>query len=303
MRVNEVTAAAIAGGAAAFGAAETNHQLGITRVLIISLQDDSKRREHMRRQFQRFPGIHYEFFDAIRIRERSEYPQDYDTRARRRLFGDDLRPGEVGCYLSHRELWRQCAEAADDEVWCILEDDIVLLDDFPRRIRKLTEHRDKWDVVRLMELIPRRGSWTYTELDREHALRAYDRQPSGMQGYLLKPAAARRLLPHASRIVWPIDETLDLYWEHKLRLYTVTPAAVDLEPSFNSTIGQRSSKRRSKWRKLQREFINGAHGLQRKLFNLRRYGLSRRPLLADDETAPDLSGRHKGRSVQTATGQ
>lgn len=273
-----ITAASNAGGATntcAFGQSAP----GFSKVFIVSLPSDIERRRHMRQQFSRFPEIRYEFFDGIRINDRSQYPKDYDSRARRRLFGDDLRPGEVGCYLSHRELWKRCAEAEDGEVWCILEDDIVLLDDFTQRIRILMSHRDKWDVVRLMELIPRRGSWTYAHLDGMHTLRAYDRQPAGTQGYLLTPKAARELLTLARRIVWPIDEVMDFYWEHKLHLYTLFPPAIALEPEFNSTIGFRAPGRRPKWRKLQRELINGTQGLRRRLFNLRRYGLSRAPLI------------------------
>lgn len=243
------------------------------RIIVISLQEDQDRRRHIEEQFLRFPSLQYEFFDAIRISSRHEFPQDYDIRRRKFLFGDDLRPGEVGCFLSHREVWRQCAQS-DDEAWCILEDDVQLLDEFEQRVRLLMRHSERWDVVRLMALLQRKGSWIHAHLDAEHALLAYDRQPSGAQGYLLKPSAARRLAEHASRIVWPIDETLDLYWEHKQRLYSLAPAAIAVEASLDSTIGTRSSKRRPKWRKVQRELINGMQGARRRLFNLRRHGLA-----------------------------
>lgn len=244
------------------------------RIVVVSLADAHDRRDHMRAQFSRFPALQYEFFDAIRVGDRAAYPDDYDEHQRRLLFGDDLRPGEVGCFLSHRTLWQRCAESGDD-AWCILEDDIALLDEFEARIRLLMAHREQWDVVRLMELIPRRGSWTHARLDADHVLRAYDRQPSGMQGYLIKPASARRVLEHSDRIVWPVDETLDLYWKHRQRLYTLQPAAIGLEPRFDSTIGVRSAKRRPKWRKVQRQLINGLHGAQRRWYNLRKHGLNR----------------------------
>lgn len=214
-------------------------------------------------------------FDAIYIRARDEYPQDYDQRARNLLFGDDLRPGEVGCFLSHRELWRRCAQSEDD-AWCILEDDIVLKDDFERRVRFFMHHASQWDVLRLMQLLPRRGSWIHKELDNEHKLRAFDRQPSGMQGYLIKPDAAKRLIHHARRIVWPIDETLDLYWEHGQRLYCIEPPAIEIEPRFESTIGARSSAQRPKWRKLQRQLINGVHGIKRKFYTVRQLGWNKK---------------------------
>lgn len=236
------------------------------KIVVVSLIDAEARRQHMREQLSRFPGLAFEFFDAIRVCSRQDFPVDYDYAARRRLFGDDLQPGEVGCFLSHREIWRLCA-ASGDPAWCVLEDDIVLHDHFVDTVSALMRHSERWDVVRLMELLPRRGSWVYAELEPGVALRAYDRQPSGMQGYLLKPRAAKRLAEHAARIIWPIDETMDLYWQHRLRLFSVKPDAIGLAKNFESTIGTRSSRSRPKWRKLQRELINGVHGTRRRIFN------------------------------------
>ena len=228
----------------------------------------------MQREFAKFPGLRFDFFDATRVNAGDPYPADYDRRARRLLFGDHLRAGEVGCFLSHREIWRQCADSSDS-AWCVLEDDIVLHPNFLSQVRALMRHPGDWDVVRLMQLLQRRGSWVAQRLEEQTALRAYDRQPAGTQGYLIQPHAARRLLRHASRIVWPIDETLDLYWEHGLRLFSVEAPAIGLAQQFESSIGERSSQRRPQWRKLQRQLINGWQGLRRKLHNLGRYGLRR----------------------------
>lgn len=248
------------------------NDLMFPKILVVSLPDARERRRHMQEQLGRFPGLQWFFFDATRIRARDEYPEDYDVRARKFLFGDDLRPGEVGCFLSHRELWRLCAQSGD-QAWCILEDDIVLLDNFEQRVRLLMRHVSRWDVVRLMQLLPRRGSWIHQELDPQNRLRGFDRQPSGMQGYLIRPQAAKILFQHAHKIVWPIDETLDLYWEHKQRLYCLDPPAIGLDQRFESMIGARSSARRPKWRKLQRQIINGIHGVKRKLYVIRQQGL------------------------------
>lgn len=247
----------------------------LPKFVVVSLPDAVARRDHIAREFARFPGLNFEFFDAVRIGNKREFPPDYDHRKRKLLFGDDLRPGEVGCFISHRTLWQRCA-AAGDEAWCILEDDIVLHDNFLEQVSVLMHHRDRWDIVRLMQLLRRRGSWPAIRLGPASVLRAYDRQPSGAQGYLLTPAAARQLAEHASRIVWPVDETMDLYWEHKLRMFSVEPAAIGLAAEdFGSTIGDRSSSRRPKWRKLQRQLINGLQGVRRKLHNLKVFGLHR----------------------------
>lgn len=239
-------------------------------IYIVSLSDAVERREHIVRQISKFPHLRWNFFDAIRIKSRSEYPDDYNVASRRFLFGDDLRPGEVGCFLSHRELWRRCAESSES-AWCILEDDIIINDNFEQCIKFLMQHSHEWDVVRLMQLLERKRSRTHITLNEQYILRAYDRQPSGTQGYLIKSIAARKLAEHAADIVWPIDETLDLYWEHRQRLYCVAPSAIGTCPDFDSLIGQRSNKNRPKWRKLQRQLINGLQGIKRMKYRFFNY--------------------------------
>ncbi len=223
----------------------------------------------MRAQFERFPHLQMEFFDGIRISSRNQYPEGYDARARWRIFGNDLTFGEVGCYLSHQTLWKQCAQSAD-AAWLILEDDIILHDEFGSRVRLLMQNAEKWDVVRLMQLVHRKGSWLHQPLDGSHFLRAYEQQPCGTQGYLIKPAVAKELAAYAERVIWPIDVCLDRDWEHRQRLFSIEPPAIAADETFDSEIGgARKSVRRPLWQKLYRDLGNAPDSLRRRFHTLR----------------------------------
>lgn len=253
----------------------------------------------MRAQFEKFPHLEMEFFDGVRISSRDQYPRGYDARARWRIYGNDLTLGEVGCYLSHQTLWKQCAES-DDAAWLILEDDILLHDEFEDRVRLLMQDAGKWDVVRLMQLVKREGSWLHQALDGNHFLRAYDRQPCGTQGYLIKPAVAKKLAAYAERVIWPIDVCLDRDWEHGQRLFSIEPPAIAADETFDSEIGgHRKSVKRPLWQKLYRDLGNTSDSLRRRLNTLRLYGpalVRQRRASALGRGGAELPGKREVRS-------
>lgn len=81
-------------------------------------------------------GIEYEFLDAVRGADAVGDPSLYDPRAALTAEGRELRPGEVGCALSHTKAY---AEIAGRGLACalVLEDDAILHPDLPAVLRKL----------------------------------------------------------------------------------------------------------------------------------------------------------------------
>lgn len=110
--------------------------LGLDAILIINVKSFVERRRHVEAQLARF-GLRGEFiheFDA------DEITADVD---RRWFAGDQLNRGQKSCALKHVAVlqrviehgWRHCL---------VLEDDVVLADDFPEGVRAaLAETRDE----------------------------------------------------------------------------------------------------------------------------------------------------------------
>lgn len=93
-------------------------------IFVISLESEVVRRNAMRQQLGSL-GLDYEFFDAIRGAEYFDDPRLYDDASARRLEGRSLRPGEVGCALSHAAVYAEIVKRGIP--WAlILEDDAVL---------------------------------------------------------------------------------------------------------------------------------------------------------------------------------
>jgi glycosyl transferase family 25 len=105
------------------------------KAFVINLPACAEKRAFMAEQLERL-ALDYEFLDAILGSERVTDPRFYDPRKSLEANGRELRPGEVGCALSHA--------AAYDEIVrrglpcaLVLEDDAILHDDVPRMLELL----------------------------------------------------------------------------------------------------------------------------------------------------------------------
>ncbi|WP_437560052.1 glycosyltransferase family 25 protein [Acidithiobacillus sulfuriphilus] len=246
---------------------------GIPPIHVISMKSRPERRRHMESEGRRL-GLKFQFLDAIEPQNKQDYPPNYDAAYRKKHFGYDLTPGEVGCFLSHRLLWEKCA-ASKDEVWCILEDDVHLGDGFQKKIALAVHARKEWDLLRLMsERYDRRGK-IHRHLDCEARLMAYIKQPQGTAAYLIQPHTAQVLLESTQRIREPVDNAVDQYWQHGLRLLVLDPPLASIDPALPSAIQARGwevdhSERRPWWRRLQRDLRNGREDLRARIHTLAR---------------------------------
>lgn len=63
----------------------------------------------------------------------------FDMDRARRHYGSDLKPGQVGCSLSHAQLWQEFAQGPGDdrEIMVVAEDDALLTDHFMQVVSKV----------------------------------------------------------------------------------------------------------------------------------------------------------------------
>ncbi|VVE44332.1 putative glycosyltransferase [Pandoraea nosoerga] len=211
-------------------------------------------------------GVPFRFFDAKRIRE---YPPTYDAQTRLRIYGNHLTLGEVGCYDSHYQIW-QALVRSDDDIWCVLEDDIELMADFAPRLASALEVTVPWGILRLKSE-GSAGSWRVGELPGGGALCDHRKQPGGTQGYLIRRDAALALLEYGKRMIHPVDDMLNRNWEHGVRMISMVPKIVDhRDDQLGTTIDGRRKAKRSIVQKLRREFHMGRDSLNSHLDAWRR---------------------------------
>lgn len=203
-------------------------------IRVISLLG-SERRERMRAQLDPL-GIDWAFFDALTVPP-GGIP--YDPQRTRRRHGRTLTAGELGCFASHVALWRSIADAADDHVLVVLEDDVLLDPIFFARLDAAARAFAPYRYLRLYAKVPagmRREAAFLARHIARFSGRAY-----GTQGYMLSPAGARRFLSSIRHVERPIDDEMDRYWAHGIAVRSVFPAPL-IEVDYGSSI---EAKRRT----------------------------------------------------------
>lgn len=221
----------------------------------------------MAEQFTRLDLPHY-FFDAIQVDLANAWPTAYDRRRRLAYSGVDMRAGEMGCYLSHRQVWRDFLKTPEP-LCLVLEDDVLLSNDFPEVVEALCAMDRQWDFVRLFEMFsekqfhPQRINGNYQLID-------YLQQPKGTQGYLLNRHAAQILLDYTEVMWHAIDNAIDRDWEHGLWLKGITPDLLTHQLEFETTLGTWHKLHLPWQRKIARELYRVGSNLRKQSWMIKK---------------------------------
>lgn len=187
-------------------------------------------------------NVPYQFFDAVD--GKAGYRTSFERYDRNRFIlrtGRDARPGEVGCFASHRELWKDCV--ASNEPFAILEDDIELSPNFSAALEVSKKLITRFGFIRLQ--VEHRAKSLKLVDAAQFALHFYTKVPHGAAGYCISPEIAKIFLDATKALTMPVDVFVKYVWEHKQPIFGLLPYTVG--PSWmanHSTIGARP-----KWRK------------------------------------------------------
>ncbi len=206
-------------------------------VFVINLKRSPGRRVEMAARLDAL-GMPYSFFEGVdgSVTDTLHHPA-YDRKRRLRYFGRDLRAGEIGCLLSHRNLYQHMVDN-NIPAAVVLEDDTFLTPDFPSVIDAVMESKKKWDMVRFLEgAKAERLSRKVAALTGRYFL---TRPPvsGGAYGYLLTLKAARAFLARMETNYVPVDIVHSYVWETGVETFGVVPSPVAPDRETDSTIGE-----------------------------------------------------------------
>lgn len=156
-----------------------------------------------------------------------------DIPAFEKNVGRVILPGEIGCYMSHIGVWRDFLDSRHD-VTLILEDDILLHDDFLVAMQHGLVSIDKWDMLKLSRI--RAKFPVKQDLIGPYQLSAFIGSFTGMGAYLITRSCAKQLLPHMLPISQPIDHALDRIDLRTFRHFALQPFPSHTDDLGNSTI-------------------------------------------------------------------
>lgn len=208
-------------------------------ILIINLPRSTDRRDAMAAQLARL-DIAAEFIEAVDGRALDPQQRVAYCAESFAAFHSPLTAAEVGCYLSHLKALERIA----DQGWpraVVLEDDVPLSGDFVPRLNVLCREADvALDLIKLAGHLHRH--LVLQVLSNGDRLVRYRRPPIGAYALLWSSAGARKMLAHSRPVRRPFDVEIKHWWEMHLRIATLVPELVSLDPAccHASTIGARS---------------------------------------------------------------
>lgn len=219
------------------------------KLYIISLRKAEKRRAFMRGQLHSL-GLEFEFVDAVHGAEEPDHVlfRKYNDARRARLRGADasLRLSQLGCFASHYLMWEKCVEGGAPII--VLEDDATLLPAFMSFYEHAGQFAQHYGLVWMQ---PSRKVANQAGLALERigpfAVRKFAKGFSGTTGYLITPRAARTLLAYAAEWVYPVDNTMDRFYDHKVEAIGIDPVCIAQDDDFESSINVADSGRRRGW--------------------------------------------------------
>lgn len=153
-----------------------------------------------------------------------------------------LSAGTMGNCCSMNRLWQKIAQAPNDQIAIIFEDDILMHDNFKIQLDKiLKELPDKWDMIYLDYLTVYDHNLNELKTHHEKALVKYPdygKEAWGAHAYVINRNSARKLLEiQAEKSNIPVDNILmEGVLTGKLNTYVSTVKMADQNPSLESDI-------------------------------------------------------------------
>ncbi|WP_419534671.1 glycosyltransferase family 25 protein [Endozoicomonas sp.] len=235
-------------------------------IFIINLQRSEQRRTHMQKMLAE-KNISAHFFTAIDYQQPdfSEICFQYNDKKRKKIWGNSLAPGEIACYASHYKLWEKCIEL--DRPIIVLEDDIILSEDFSSAVNVIEKTIERYEYIRLAATF-KKPFVNITALKEPHMLVRYLKGPRGTQAYALSPCGAKKLLNNSKDWVMAVDHYIDMSWFHRLPSYALHPLCVK-NGSYPTDTGSKEQKKPKLWQKLIRECYAAYTNIRRLFFNLK----------------------------------
>jgi len=241
-------------------------------IQVINLASRADRREQIAAQFARLGVASYAFFEAVNGKAHPDHPlfRLYDAAARRRVKGRgrDLKPSQLGCYASHYLLWQRCV--ASGEPLVVVEDDAVILDNFPDFLDQARALAARWPLVWLHDNDkPGRAPTLSVGRAGPFSLRKTLKSHYRTVAYLLGPRGAEGLLRYSQAWIYPVDDAMCRFYDHGVESILIQPHCVTHDNDSISDITGAAPAPLPLADKLRREAHHAGDQIRRSIHNAR----------------------------------
>lgn len=228
-------------------------------VIVISLTRAAERRAAVAEELGRH-AIDFRFFDAIDGATLDATPPEYDRKQRMKRYGLDLTAGELGCFLSHRAVWRECV--ASQRHVLVLEDDFRIAGDLLGALDEISSITEPWDFIRLCgDRVVRRIA-VPIRLFGPSCIAEELSDSMLTTAYLVSPAGAEKLIRESEKFYLPVDNFMEMRYAHGIRSLAILPYPVE-HAAGHSTIGDRGVRRKTLGLQMRRLWFRSLHDIRR----------------------------------------
>lgn len=212
------------------------------KIYYINLDDDVDKKQYFEKEIiksllanhcERFKAVSGKHIDLRLINDQiisSNARKDIELK-KQRTYGISLTYGSLGCALSHKLIYEECA--ASKKPYLVFEDDIILHQNFDPKLQELINtiqtKNISFDIIYL----------GYNEIPGFHKtdLDSVLSKPSGLitgtYGYILSPIGCKKLLDY----IFPLNHQIDSSISHNLKnfnIYCSSTKLVEANTSFGS---------------------------------------------------------------------
>ena len=235
-------------------------------IIVISLRTSVERRVRVAHQLDSTPFT-WIFQDAVHGASLPSLPEEYDRKKRLRLWGYDMRPGNLGCFLSHRQVWKKCVET--QRLTLVLEDDFEFQQPLAEVLPIVLDNLPHFDVLRLQGLRLNEKFKVIKDYGKNRLVQHYY-HTFGTTAYFIKPEAAKRLLEKSNSFHANVDDFFGHDWVHRIKSLCLLPYPVKpngMQTTIGGFVGEadkfsRGKKLRLKLRRLPRSFAKKFYRLR-----------------------------------------
>ncbi|QIE45400.1 glycosyltransferase family 25 protein [Pseudohalocynthiibacter aestuariivivens] len=222
------------------------------RVYVLHLLRAEKRRQNAR-DLLRNCGVAGSIWPAVdgAAMSSTDLNQSYGADLCEPAYPFALRTGEIGCFLSHRQIWADMQDRSEDAA-LIIEDDAGLdLPLFQQAMALATEHVHDLGYIQLQTRAPRGPSRL---IDKNGPCALVLPEVAGLRttAQVVSRTAAAQLLARSDPFDRPVDTYVQSFWHTGLKPAMITPSGVlEIADQLDGSTIQSADK--TLWEKARRE--------------------------------------------------
>ena len=199
------------------------------KCVVINLERAHDRRERIAQQFENL-GIEFEFFVGIdgHALPDEEYFRYGDRQSGLVNWAHPNVPGMLGCWISHRQVWRNTLDDGLDMI-AVFEDDVTLAPNVERvlnAVEVFARDRPMFDIIFLDNRRPYRPFVSLADINHEFSIGLIRHGNLGTSGYIITRSAIQHLLRKYPRMPIAIDQLMHAGWQNNLQTFTLRPQVV-----------------------------------------------------------------------------